>query len=230
MEIQYYEHTCLCGCGGKIEITKWHKSNGIPLYIQGHHFKGIPKSEEHKQKLSKANKGKKVPEETRKKQAKAQKGRKYTKEQKQNMSKSKKGNKNPMFGKSGEGSPTYGKKHSKETIQKIKEALVGLLKREKHPNWQNGKSFEPYSPEFNKELKQIILEHDNYTCQNPDCEHLYDILHIHHIDYNKKNNNPNNLITLCNSCHGKTNGKNRQYWIEFYQNIMNSKKLIDILA
>lgn len=34
---------------------------------------------------------------------------------------------------------------------------------------------------------------------------------VHHIDYDKKNNNPENLITLCHSCHAKTNS-NREYW------------------
>jgi len=34
-----------------------------------------------------------------------------------------------------------------------------------------------------------------------------------HIDYNKKNCNPDNLITLCHSCHSKTN-HNRNYWVK----------------
>ena len=42
---------------------------------------------------------------------------------------------------------------------------------------------------------------------------------IHHIDYDKKNNNPENLITLCNSCHTKTNIKNRDYWKNYYSEI-----------
>ncbi len=36
MEIQYYSHTCVCGCGGQIRIKKWHKWEGIPNYINGH--------------------------------------------------------------------------------------------------------------------------------------------------------------------------------------------------
>jgi len=117
-----------------------------------------------------------------------------------------KGEKNPMYGRKGVLSPMYGK--------------IGSL----CPNWNNGSSFEPYSPEFNKPLKQSILERDNYTCQNPNCEELHDKLHIHHIDYNKKNNNSENLIVLGDSCHSKTSGKNnRQYWTEFYQNIMMNK-------
>jgi hypothetical protein len=42
-------------------------------------------------------------------------------------------------------------------------------------------------------------------------------LHIHHIDYNKKNCNPNNLISLCMQCHRQTS-YNRKDWINYYQN------------
>ena len=98
--------------------------------------------------------------------------------------------------------------------------MLGIM----NPNWNNGSSFLPYPPEFNKELKQSILERDNYECQNPNCEHLSEGLDCHHIDYDKKNNNSENVITLCDSCHSKTNGKNnRQYWIVLYQNLMEKK-------
>ncbi|NQU99405.1 MAG: HNH endonuclease [Parcubacteria group bacterium] len=40
-------------------------------------------------------------------------------------------------------------------------------------------------------------------------------LSIHHIDYNKQNNNPNNLISLCRKCHVKTNF-NRNYWKYYF--------------
>jgi len=41
-------------------------------------------------------------------------------------------------------------------------------------------------------------------------------LHVHHIDYNKKNNSFDNWIPLCRSCHSKTQ-VNREYWITFFQ-------------
>lgn len=93
---------------------------------------------------------------------------------------------------------------------------------ENHYNWKNGKSFEEYGIEFNKPLKQSILERDNYTCQDPNCEHKSTKLDCHHIDFNKKNNMSENLITLCTSCHVKTNYK-RVYFTEYYQNIMMGK-------
>ena len=36
-----------------------------------------------------------------------------------------------------------------------------------------------------------------------------------HIDYDKKNCNPENLITLCNHCNIKVN-KNRDYWTKHF--------------
>ena len=63
----------------------------------------------------------------------------------------------------GENNPMHGKKYTKEQRQNISNSLKGLLIGDKNGNWNNGSSFEPYSPEFNKELKQFILERDNYT-------------------------------------------------------------------
>lgn len=116
----------------------------------------------------------------------------------------------------GKNSSFYGKKHTGETKEKIRISRKGKYLGEDNPNWNNGSSFEPYPPEFNKVLKQFILERDKHTCQNPNCEYKTISLDIHHIDYDKQNNNPKNLITLCDSCHAKTNF-NRQYWIYYYK-------------
>ena len=88
----------------------------------GGNYPGIPKSEEHKKKLSKSNKGK------------------------HNMS----GENNPMYGKhmskeskekmstnrtnpSGENNHMYGKHHTEKTKQKIKEAISGKNSKENNP-------------------------------------------------------------------------------------------------
>ena len=175
----------------------------------GEKSKGRFVTKERKQKISSANKGKLkgIPktEEHKQKIGQANKGKKRSEDQRQKMSKRQIGSKNPNYG--------NGDK----------------IKGELNPQWLDGKSFEPYTPEFNKELKQFILKRDNYTCQCPDCEHKTTILHIHHIDYDKLNSNMKNLITLCNSCHSITNVKsNRQYWTEFYQNIMMNIMLINL--
>ena len=92
-------------------------------------------------------------------------------------------------------------------------------KGDKNPQWRDGLSYEPYSPEFNDELKEQVRKRDNYTCQFCGIQENGTKLHPHHIDYNKKNNIPFNLISLCRSCHAKTNF-NREHWTEYFQNII----------
>ena len=88
-------------------------------------------------------------------------------------------------------------------------------KNENNPLWNGGSSREPYSIDWTKTLRRSIRERDHYTCQL--CGELQSDItfSIHHIDYNKKNCNPENLLTLCISCHLKTN-INREYWKEFF--------------
>ena len=91
---------------------------------------------------------------------------------------------------------------------------------ENNPFWQGGASFEPYTKEFNRKLKKQIKERDNYTCQ--ECGKQLkgkNQLDVHHIDYNKKNSKPLNLITLCKSCHTKTKFI-RSDWINHFQEKM----------
>jgi hypothetical protein len=90
---------------------------------------------------------------------------------------------------------------------------------DKHWNWQGGIACEPYcSVWLDKEFKKSILERDNYQCQNPDCWGTSIRLTGHHIDYDKKNCDPSNIITLCNSCNSRAN-INRKCWTKFYQSI-----------
>lgn len=86
-------------------------------------------------------------------------------------------------------------------------------------NWLGGKSFEPYCPSFNKKLKVTVKSRDGNCCQLCGIHNDENFsgngysLSIHHIDYDKFNNSLSNLISLCNSCHGKTN-YNRNIWKE----------------
>ena len=128
-----------------------------------------------------------------------------------------KGNKNGMFGKKRPDFSNY----LKDKIKK------GLLSGINNPNWKGGKSFEVYPSAFNRILKEKIRTRDNYICQecHKNQSKLKRKLVVHHIDFNKKNNIPENLISLCNSCHSKTNF-NREQWIKYFQNKINIKLIV----
>jgi DNA-directed RNA polymerase subunit RPC12/RpoP len=75
-----------------------------------------------------------------------------------------------------------------------------------HHNWKNGISYIDYPLEF-KKLRKKIKARDGYRCQYcgfTEIEHKIKFkgkgLHVHHRDHNKKNNLPENLLTLCNIC------------------------------
>ena len=135
-------------------------------------------TEEHKKRISEANRGKVsnrkgvfLSEETKKKMSLSHIGKHQSIETKRKESEIQKriGSKPPS---------NKGLHFSEEHKRKISEAHKGMKKPwvsqrnklflmigKKHPNWQGGKSFEPYSPAFTRELKQAIRQRDNFTCQ-----------------------------------------------------------------
>ena len=70
---------------------------------------------------------------------------------------------------------------------------------------------------FTKQLKLRIRVRDNFKCRECGIPELECVskLDVHHIDYNKKNYEETNLISLCKSCHTKTNF-NRKQWQQKY--------------
>lgn len=200
---------CACGCGQVTQKSQNYK--GYNKYINGHNTRGktgefacafgYRHTEEAKKKISDAQKGNQYS-----------KGRKHTKKFKQAMIG------NERF-KGYEGNLGY--KHTKEHKQK----MSLLMTKEGNHQWRGGISCEPYCDVWlDKDFKNDIFERDGYRCQNPDCRHTSDNLplHRHHIDYDKKNCHPWNLITLCNSCNARANFK-RECWTKFYQNLMTEK-------
>jgi len=139
-------------------------------------------------------------EETKKKFSEAKKGKKYHL-----------GKKHSEESKKKIGLAQKGKKLSEETKRKMK--LNPNRSGKGHYNWQGGKSFELYSINWTETLKRSIRERDKYTCRICLEQQTDEVFLVHHIDYDKKNCNTDNLITLCRRCHTKTN-YNREYWQE----------------
>jgi hypothetical protein len=113
----------------------------------------------------------------------------------------------------GEANPFFGRTHSEEIKLLWSSQRIGEL----NSNWQGGISYQQYPIEFNNELKERIRSRDCYRCQlcgisQLECLHA---LNVHHIDYDKLNNTDDNLISLCDDCHGDTN-YNRAYWLKLF--------------
>jgi len=152
--------------------------------------------------------GIKLSEQTKKKISIAHQGKKVSDEFKELMRKRMTGKNNPM---------------KKESIRlklgrilKGKKAWNKGLRGEGTSNWQGGLSFEKYPADWTQTLKRSIRERDNYACQICGKEQGDKAFCVHHIDYVKKNCDPNNLITLCRSCHTKTNN-HRDEWINYFK-------------
>ena len=186
-------------------------------------------SEETKKKISEARKlyyknggkpikfwlGKKMTEEVKKKMSKGKKGIKNTIEHNQNISLGLKGFKKTEehVRKIFDSRKNSG---SLKHTQEWKDNHSKNMMKNQNPNWNGGSSFLPYSVDWTKTLRRSIRERDNYTCQVCGEEQKDIIFAVHHIDYNKQNCNPDNLITLCKSHHAKTNF-NKNYWINYFK-------------
>jgi group I intron endonuclease len=174
-------------------------------------------------------------------------GKTHTEETRYKMSESNSGKNHLMYGKNhseetcikmseskmGENNPNFGKSFTEETRDRMSAAWTPERRRERsiemsetriggnNPNWRGGSSFEPYGLEFNNDLREQIRNRDNYMCQgcNKTQEELGRKLNVHHIDYDKTNNKPENLICLCSSCHSKTNF-DRENWIQYFRKLI----------
>jgi hypothetical protein len=120
----------------------------------------------------------------------------------------------------GEKNPFWGKAHKPETIAKNSLAHSGP----NNWNYRDGNGNTPYGSGWGT-IRSAIRKRDEYLCQHPECYHpengrAHD---CHHIDRNKQNNNPANLILLCLDHHDETRKGNADYWIEYYQAVQSAR-------
>lgn len=190
-------------------FTEEHKKN---IGKNGYHFGMLGKhhSEETKRKIGLANLGKKPSLEICKRSSEARKGqvawnKGLTKNDPRvlgyvnNMAKSKKNK------------PWTEARRKAQPF--IKNKPIKMNGKEYHPEW--------------KKIRRDVYRRDNWTCQECGVKchgnGEKDKIQCHHIDYDVKNNDIKNLITLCSRCHGKTNYK-RTDWIRYFKNKMEDKK------
>lgn len=103
---------------------------------------------------------------------------------------------------------------------KFKERDIRII-GSNNTNWNGGSSFEPYDEKFNESFRKLIRKRDNQVCMlcGIHREKLNRALDVHHINYDKLLTIPENCISLCTSCHIKTNS-NRKSWVDFFKSIM----------
>ncbi len=169
-----------------------------------------PLTAEHKAKIAAANKGRKTSKETRAKLSKAVKA--WTQEPKHQarLSEAMK-----LRWQDPEWIAKMHKVHKNKTISPETRTKISLAHTgPKSRFWRGGISQRyAYGWGFNDEFKDEVRRRDEHKCQlcgvsQLECKRT---LSIHHIDYNKKNSDPVNLITLCRACHARTN-VNRDHW------------------
>lgn len=239
---------CHCGCGQKTNLIPKSLKNkgwikGQPFkYIRYHyarlpktHLKGTKRPQYKRRPMTEQERTNHI---NRMKGNKYAKGYKHTDEAKLKISLGIINNKDKIYTKErsiklseklkGKNNGMYGKKLSEETRKKISIALKNKDATDpnwrksgpEHPAWKGGLSCEPYCLDWKKgEIRSLIKERDNYKCHNPYCWGTGKILNVHHINYNKKECIPYNLITLCNSCNTRANG-NRSQWEALYKFIL----------
>jgi 5-methylcytosine-specific restriction endonuclease McrA len=211
---------CECGCGQEVKRQ----------YVKGHYCIGKKQTEETKLKNRLAHlgrpsamKGMRHSEAalSKIKEARARQvmviGRKHTDEAKR---------KNRVA--------HLGKSNTAESNKKRSTKLLGVAKSDTHREniskskkgsgnhrWLGGIAKLPYSQDWTEDLKDAIRKRDGYTCkicgkvQGEIDRDYHKKLTVHHIDYDKKNCNPTNLISLCVSCHAKT-GTMRRQWLLYF--------------
>jgi len=206
-----------------------------------HPMQGFKHSEETKAKLSAAHKGKKLSEEHKANIGKAGMGRIQSKEEIEKRAAFHRGRKRPK--ETGQKISKKAKIRWEDPNERLKfsemmkkryedgwNPLVTWAKEnpdymigKNNPRWKGGIARLPYAPIFGvKRYKDLLWARHGEVCMNPDCsgDHLDKSLFLHHIDHDKLNTWPENLIGVCCACNAMAESKETwDYYIELYQGI-----------
>lgn len=166
---------CECGCGQEVKRR----------FRPGHQWRILwqdPERRRRQSELSKAR-GARPPDHTGRKFPGRGKGIKRSEEAKQHM--------------------REGIRQSEKRQAWDAQRADGRFKGENAPNWQGGRSKLPYAFEWTAELRAAIRERDGGACQSCGGPPRRKSLDVHHLDGDKRNCEPGNLVSLCHPCHQK---------------------------
>ncbi len=202
---------CECGCGKE---TKWNaQKKEYNKRCVGHY----ERTSESKETLSNSQKKRfQQNPELREKISKFQKKRgffsKYNKTEKHSKE-AIKSNQNRLVTEKTKQKIAESLKGHKRSPESILKGKITTIDNESHlgnnnSQWKGGVSFRDDIGEWIK-LSKEIKKRDKFTCQ--DCGKILINLVAHHIDFDKNNHEPLNLITLCKKCHAKKHKEHGDY-------------------
>lgn len=70
-------------------------------------------------------------------------------------------------------------------------------------NWRGGSANRPYAPGFTERLKLQIAKRDGFRCMVCGLRRGKGTHVVHHLDWQKHDHHPDNLVLLCRPCHGR---------------------------
>lgn len=95
-----------------------------------------------------------------------------------------------------------------------------------NPNWKGGISRIPYPFDWPL-IRRKIRKRDGRICLNPECIGPTAKIDVHHIDYDKSNCDPANLIVICASCNARANF-GRERWQEIFTRLQESRGIFPL--
>ena len=100
-----------------------------------------------------------------------------------------------QYDRRGDRNPFFGRTHSGQTKKAIREKALA----------RSIPGIGKYGKDWTTKLRSWVMERDGYRCQV--CDATEKTLQVHHVDHDRANNKPTNLLTVCAPCHLAYHGR-----------------------